>query len=155
MSLLMPLNEITILQIAKIYSVPHQPTLNIKILSVQQQQGTVDCGVFSIANSVEVCMGNNPEHISYDQAKMRKHLLECFTIGKLSPFPKSSTHESLPRPMTTCHEIELYCHCRMPEEYDIVMISCDVCLKWFHCTCVKVNPDKVPDNWMCVDCVKK
>lgn len=88
----MPLNESTILQMAKIYSVPHQSVLNIKILSVQQQQGMVDCGVFSIANAVEVCLGNNPEHITYDQAKMREHLFKCFTIGFSKEFyPRITT----------------------------------------------------------------
>ena len=72
-------------------------TLEFEILSVQQQEGTLDCGLFSIANVVEVCLGNNPENVPYDQNKMRSHLKECFNAGVLNPLPRGSL-EYIPRP---------------------------------------------------------
>ena len=48
-SLFMSLNLFTVLQIAKIYSLPKsQSVLQIHKMSVQQQHGTLDCGLFAI-----------------------------------------------------------------------------------------------------------
>ena len=50
----------TILQIAKIYSCSVPPTqafLTLEVLSVQQQEGPFECGLFAIANAVKVCLG--------------------------------------------------------------------------------------------------
>ena len=59
----------TVLQLGMIYSHSAPSTqsfLEIEILSVQQQEGILDCGLFGIANVVDVCLGNNPENVQYD-----------------------------------------------------------------------------------------
>ncbi len=53
------LNQATILQLAKLYSrviLSRQSILNIESLAVQQQTGSSDCGVFAIANAVDIIM---------------------------------------------------------------------------------------------------
>ena len=144
----------TILQLAKIYSRSVPPTrssLKIETLSVQQQEGTLDCGLFAIANAVEVCHGNNPENVRYDQKKMRSHLLECFYRRVLRPFPRGSS-ESLPRPTHRLQRIKLYCICRMPEEYGAKMICCDTCKSWYHYSCVNLQQAENPVYWECCVC---
>ena len=32
------------------------------------------------------------------------------------------------------------------------LICCDGCIKAFHTTCLKVNPDSLPDPWYCPSC---
>ena len=99
LGLFMSLNLSTVLQIAKIYSIPthsHQSVLEIQKMSVQQQHGTVDCGLFSVAFAVELCLGRNPQHASFDQKNMRDHLYSCFTSGVITSFPKMSSNELLP-----------------------------------------------------------
>ena len=124
MGLFMSLNELTILQIARIYSIRRSKSfLEIQMLSVQQQKGAFDCALFAIANATEVCEGNNPEHVKYDQTKMRDHLLNCFGSRKLTTFPKMIEQEILPRPTRVYHKIEVFCYCRMPEEYDYLMFK--------------------------------
>jgi hypothetical protein len=59
-----------------------------KIMNCQKQEGGTDCGLFAIANAVEVVAGKNPENVIFDQTAMRQHLKSCFEIGKLEPFPK-------------------------------------------------------------------
>ena len=54
------------------------------------QQG-VDCGIFPIAYSLEACMGNDLENVSFDNERMRCHLLNNLENGKLTPFPASTT----------------------------------------------------------------
>ena len=132
LGLFMSLNLFTVLQIAKIYSLPKsQSVLQIHKMSVQQQHGTLDCGLFAIAYAVEVCLGRKPQCASFIQKKMREHLFACLTKGMLTPFPITSNSEMLPRPTPVVHKIQLYCICRMPEEYE-EMISCDICQEWFH-----------------------
>lgn len=66
LGLFMPLN---VLQIAKIYSVPtDQSVVEIQKLSIQQQQETLDCGLFSIAFAVEICTGRNPQYATEENA---------------------------------------------------------------------------------------
>ena len=155
LGLFISLNEFTILQITKIYSAPPKiPTLEIQTLSIQQQQGNYDCGLFSIANAMEVCLGNNPENVLYDQKQMRSHLYECFQRGVLTQFPKmSQEQEALPRPMRMLQKKKLFCYCMMPEEYDEMMIACDLCKRWYHCSCVKVDTNEIPRFWKCCICI--
>ena len=149
----MSLNVFTVLQIAKIYSLPQsQSVLQIHKMSVQQQQGTLDCGLFAIAFAVEVCSGRNPQCASFDQKKMREHLYTCLRKGMLTSFPKISENELLPRPSPVVHKVKLYCICRMPEEYDDEMISCDICQEWFHTTCVHIDVKQPPQQWNCYHC---
>lgn len=73
-------NQSTTLKLSKLYAQTvwsSRSILNIESLSEQQQSGHLDCGVFAIANAVEVCLGTNPEKVQYKQDAMRAHLEEC------------------------------------------------------------------------------
>ena len=61
----------------------------IHIPEMQTQIGGTDCGLFAIAYMISLAYGDDPSVTSYDQIKMRYHLTECFTKGKLIPFPIS------------------------------------------------------------------
>ena len=75
LGLFMSLNLFTVLQIPNIYSLPKsQSVLHIHKISVQQQQGTLDCGLFAIAYAVEICFGRNPQCASFNQKQMHEHL---------------------------------------------------------------------------------
>ena len=63
---------------------PYQQT------SCIQQHGSKDCGVFAIAYAVDLLHHNQPNSITYDQQKMRAHLLTCFQNKFFTPFPKYS-----------------------------------------------------------------
>ena len=158
LGLFMSLNVNAVLQMAKIYSIPEsQSILEIQKLSVQQQKGTVDCGLFSVAYAVEMCLGRNPQCASFAQEKMRNHLYACLTNKLFTPFPKLSTltNECLPRPVPVLHKVKIFCKCRMPEEYDDLMIACDICKRWFHARCVNVDGEALPDLWECCDCIQE
>ena len=88
LGLFMSLNVFTVLQIAKIYSLPQsQSVLQIHKMSVQQQQGTLDCGLFAIAFAVEVCSGRNPQCASFTRKNVS---ISIFVLQKecLRPFQK-------------------------------------------------------------------
>jgi len=90
LALFSKMNQATVLQIARIYSrtvPPSQSFFTIERLSVQQQDGTLDCGLFAVANAVEVCLNSNPVSAQYDQKKMRRHLEDCLNDETLRSFP--------------------------------------------------------------------
>ena len=151
-SLFLALSNTAILQLCKIYRVPdYNKELEIVNVSVQQQKGGKDCGVFAVAYALDVCLGKNPQYSVFDQTKMRSHLFECFSQGVLKPFPKGSS-ESLPRPAPTVRHIQVYYKCRMPEYYDERMVCCDGCDGWFHISCVNLKESKTLDIWFCGFC---
>ena len=145
------LTESTLLQIATIYKTAEQ-ALQIKYKSVQVQNGCHDCGLFSIANAIEACEGNDAAKLKFNQGKMRKHLADCFVKKKLLPFPKAKK-DLLPRPKAKSETFELFCKCHMPEIYDHLMINCDSCQRWYHYTCVGIAEGNVPSLWECHMCI--
>ena len=62
-----------------------------KVAKCQKQVGAHDCGLFAIANAVEILTNHHVENVIFDQTKMRNHLVTCFEEGKLTPFPKYGT----------------------------------------------------------------
>ena len=156
LGMFMKMNVDSILQIAKIYQpATGASVLELHKLSVQQQHGTLDCGLFAIAFAVEVCLGNNVEVVSFKQKKMRSHLIDCLNKGIMSPFPKKHPNkESLPHPTSMVCAIKVYCYCKMPEQYDVKMISCDSCNHWFHYSCVNLQLNQSPRYWECPSCLQ-
>ena len=61
----------------------------LNMVDMQCQEGTSDCGVFSIAVITSLLFGEDPSMVTYKQEKLREHLIECLTVGKLSLFPKN------------------------------------------------------------------
>ena len=140
------LNQATVLQIANIINTQN-PFIQIEIMSVQQQQNTIDCAMFAIAFAVEICIGIDVERISFKQKDMRNHLLQCLLNHKITPFPKSDkvVSKSLPGII----RINVYCICRFPDFFDSDMIECEVCKDWFHYKRVTI---KNFSNWKCMKC---
>ena len=58
------------------------------ILPVRQQDNSVDCGVYAIANAIEFVVDNGNPIANYDIAVMRSHLIQCIESWELHPFPK-------------------------------------------------------------------
>ena len=85
-------------QIAQVYG-GGRSQLTVHSLSVQQQVGVKDCGLFAVAFAVELCQKHNPSRISYDQSKMRAHFISCLQKEHLVTFPRGHRlQESIPRP---------------------------------------------------------
>ena len=98
-------------------------TLFIDVPYSQQQNGVSDCGLFTIAFAVHLAPGDDAAALSFDQSKMREHLLKCFQRKTMMPFPQTKAG---PRTQTYFPpmEIELLCTCQMLETYDD-MVECD------------------------------
>ena len=60
----------------------------IIMMPMQEQNGSKDCGVFSIAFMTSLACEEDPSEIRYKQSDLRLHLLTCFEKGELLCFPK-------------------------------------------------------------------
>ena len=84
------------------------------------QEGTYDYGLFAVAYATSAAHGQDPAKCTYDQKQMRQHLYRCLCNGKITPFPlKSSSSSSR---VITSDNIEVHCHCRMPELKNVATI---------------------------------
>ena len=138
-------------QIAAVYAsfCSKDGLLTITKVGVQQQKGMTDCGLFAIAFAYHSARGDDVSKLEFDQSIMRQHLLDCFQSEELKPFPMTTAK---PKKRKSKHIfIHLYCTCLMPASYDVQMIECDVCAKWFHFKCVGLR-GKCPKRWVCRCC---
>ena len=104
--------------------------LTVHHIPVQKQKGVSDCGPFAIAFAYHAALGDDLQTITFDQDKLRTHLVTCFEKEKFSRFPlMSSKVKRACKPSGKF--IKLYCDCRLPGSYDD-MVACDRCGKWFH-----------------------
>ena len=106
------MNENLQLQLSKIYAPVALHTciiLKVEVLSVQQQLGLHDCGLFAIAYATELAAGGDPERVQFHQERMRELLVHCLTSQHFLPFPESVMHNSLHQPNRSVQEIMLYC----------------------------------------------
>ena len=69
-----------------------EKSICLDVKSVQQQENGVDCGPFAIAFATGLIMNEDPTEVTYDERKLREHLLKCLTEGKMSPFPKKTSN---------------------------------------------------------------
>ena len=62
-------------------------TPKVMVVRVQQQQGTVDCGLFAVAYAVSFANGKDPAKVKFDQPSMRAFFAECIKKRHLDEFP--------------------------------------------------------------------
>ena len=61
---------------------------NTNVVAMECQKGSKDCGLFAKAVMTSLAFGEDPSTASYDQDKLRSHLIDYITKGELSLFPK-------------------------------------------------------------------
>ena len=62
-------------------------SIKVKMSKVQKQHVGDDCGLFAIANAVQLAKKCDPSQVKYHQYQMRSHLINCFEKGKMTTFP--------------------------------------------------------------------
>ena len=58
------------------------------VVSVHQQSGETDCGLFATAFALHTAMRKNFKTICFEQSLMSQHLLECLQNEALTEFPQ-------------------------------------------------------------------
>ena len=86
--------------------------IDLQFVSVQEQHGDSDCGIFAIAFATSLCAKHNPAKtkITYTQDCLRPHLLHCLEERVFREFPGKieQLHNSV-------------------ERENMVMVQCDQC----------------------------
>ena len=109
---------------------------------MQQQEGALDCGLFSIATAYHMARGDGQQR--FDQSLMRQHLMACFEKQALSPFPQVAGKKL---------SISVMKHLFIPESYGSRMVQCDSCDVWFHFKCISITEE--PEHFVCTLCMMK
>ena len=61
---------------AMFHSTESRP-IKLQMVPTQKQEGGRDCGLFSIANIAAIAFHLDPTTITFEQATMRQHLVQC------------------------------------------------------------------------------
>ena len=135
------------------------PSFVLKFVEMHKQDGSNDCGIFSIAYSVALCLGEQPGSFLFDQKMMRRHLLECLHNQHFSMFPIKGKRRRAFK-IINSEKVKIYCDCRMPyipNQPD--MICCSKCEKWYHgniCTSpIPADAWKTHVSWYCSNCASQ
>lgn len=87
------------------------PAITVKVVSVQQQNNGIDCGLFALAFTQCVLEGKKDVASDFfDDVQMRSHLLHVILENKMSSFPVSSIEKR--RCKSRVIEIKVFCSCR-------------------------------------------
>ena len=66
---------------------PSQRYLYLTFPDVQQQVGSSDCGLYSLAFAYTLRNGRDPAKLEYYKVQFREHFLECLKNGVIGAFP--------------------------------------------------------------------
>ena len=129
--------------------------INLEYMDVAQQENGSDCGVYTIANALEICRGHDPSTCNWEGAQMKKHLLQCLDKDNLVRFPRrASPHPG--RVLKTSKVPTLHCQCRQPYKRSQLMAQCTSCGYWFHQKCLNIPnaifKKKAKNSWRCEQC---
>ena len=134
--------------------VTDNPTFDINVVNVHQQEGSDNCGLYALAYAFDLCFGIDPFESKYKQEAMRVHLHSCIEHEEVKPFPVVEAKHLVPRRrILATTTVTVYCHCRQPERTD--MACCGQCCKWYHDTCEDIPPEIFDDDkllWFCSVC---
>lgn len=150
-SLYPSISSLTKAQISAVMSCAERK-ITILRQKTQFQAGGSDCGLFAIAYATDLCLGQEPASVRYNQQVMRSHLLECLLKKKFTPFPSKKGTQLKP----TKDFIDIYCSCRLPEQEGDRMAQCGSCDEWYHKTCQKIPEVVFSDqdaDWKCSNCI--
>ena len=139
-------------QMAIIYKEATQSNvLTVRAMSIQQQTGGVDCGLFAIAFACHAALVEKLGKVTFEQKNLRPRLVHCFEQNCIQPFSSphvSSPHRSIAvkRNKTKRFRVHLICTCRLPESSDYYVLQCDQCQQWYHFRCMNIQQKSDPDH---------
>ena len=62
----------------------------IKVMHVEKQTNSHDCGVYATAFATSLMYGQDPTQLSYNE--LRKHIAGCVGAKSLTPFPSTAVY---------------------------------------------------------------
>ena len=101
---------------------------------------------FAITNTMALVLGDDPNKLFFDQAKMRQY--QCLEKEFLLPFPVKRSRRALKK-VVTVDSFDIYCTCRMPEMVEGEKWGeCTKCLRWYHMDkCLNISQESLEGYW--------
>ena len=130
---------------------PSSKLLQIRMVNIQRQGNSSDCGLFALASATSLVNGRDPFLSYWDTTQMRSHLVSCFENNLMSCFPEKSRRIPVRKKFKKIVVEKVYCKCRLPNDKSIAMVQCDRCHQWYHKSCVNLPEDKSmnEEEWVC------
>ena len=129
--------------------------LVIRMVDVDLQTNSSDCGVLSLAIAFDILSSKAPCVTKYDHKLIRQHLCDCLSECCFSAFPARGERSLADIRYKNTTEVEIFCICRLPEHPGEQWAECESCLGWFHRHCLDI-PDSVfggtDKSWECPTC---
>ena len=70
-----------------VFSNLYGPEVLPRLVSVNKQKGSTDCGLFAVLIATTLALGLDPAGITYQQNSLHHHLVKCLETGKFTMFP--------------------------------------------------------------------
>ena len=106
-------SKYTLEVIAKLIRSAEQ-SFQVHIMNVAKQSGSVDCGLYTLANLTSLLLKTDPTTVIFDKDELRPHLVEMLECGKISMFPVKLHRWPVSR-VQKLHTCPVFCYCRLPE----------------------------------------
>ena len=104
-----------------------------RLVNIQRQPNSSDCGLFAIAAATEIVHGKDPLLSYWNTSILREHLTQCLEQKKMECFPQSKCPRVPPgNRFRKVERRELHFVCRMPNNKNKSMIQCGNCSGWLH-----------------------
>ena len=122
---------------------PSEKKITFRLVNMQKQLDSSSCGLFAMANAVELANGNDPASCTFQLSQMRRHVIECFELGVMHPFPQETAARARTRRDVAKQEFrrvytdDVYCACRSINDSKKPMVQCGQCKEWYHYVCIK------------------
>ena len=62
-------------------------SIDINVMNIQKQAGTVDCAIYAIATATSLLLCHDPTSVVLNQKEIRLHLVKLLEANTLSLFP--------------------------------------------------------------------
>ena len=85
--------------------------LMVKLMPVQHQTNSNDCGLFAFAFATDLAGGIDPAERYYDEKDLRNHLLQCFRNNEINQCPQEDMSVKS-KPFKIVYKVyEVFCIC--------------------------------------------
>ena len=92
--------------------------LLVSVVPLQQQSSrSLNCGPFCIAAGYHAASGDDLGSLTFDECKLRQHLVNCFETEELAPFPLAPPEMTVRRAEQKHVLIEVNCKCGRPDSF--------------------------------------
>ena len=120
---------------------PSGDVLFMDFVNIQHQGNGSDCGLFALACATDLVYDRDPFLSYWNTKEMRPHLVKCLETKQMTCFPLDKARRiPVRKRLKKSIKVNIHCICRMPYgRAELKMVCCDMCHKWFHCTCLQVE----------------